>query len=361
MVAKKQTGASLPINVAAEEAVIGAMLTNADALKRASEILTPTDFWSDELGTIFDVCVFLNDRQQEVNQQTVVRELTNRDALSDIGGASYLDKLIAAADTVVFSSNASKVKNLSILRKVIHVGTKMQKEAMVPKANSTVILQDMDAEVNALKNGIKGMSPRIVELGILTSNPRKYRIKFSNGEDVDMSIENILSPGAVKRAIVNALDFVPALAKDWEGFIKNLMANAKLLPSGQADVNIEILDVIRDLFEVRGEGKEASDLRSGSYSIDVINGEEYHLFQKTAIITYIDQQLKKRMSTADLWQLVYNWGGIDQKDGKPISKRIGSSVRTALWALPVKVIEEGIIQKEDKIEMKDGKVDVSFL
>lgn len=359
--AKKQTGASLPINVAAEEAVIGAMLTNADALKKASEILAPTDFWSDELGTIFDVCVFLDDRQQEVSQQTVVRELTNRDVLNDIGGAGYLDKLIAAADAVAFSSNASKVKNLSILRRIIKMSNKMLKAAVIRNADSIPILQDMDAEVSALKNGIKGMGPRIVELGILTSNPRKYRIKFSNGEDVDMSIENILNPGAVKRAIVNALDFVPALAKDWEGFIKNLMVNAKLLPSGQADINIEILDVIRDLFEVRGEGKQASDLRSGSYATDVINGKEYHLFQKTAIITYIKQQLDKRMSTADLWQLVYSWGGIGQKDGKPISKRIGDSVRTALWALPAKVIEEGIIQKEDKIEIKDGKVDVSFL
>ncbi len=359
--AKKQTGASLPTDVAVEEAIIGTILTNADALKRASEILAPTDFWSEELGIILDVCVFLNDKQQEVNQQTVAKELTNRDVLDDIGGAIYLDKLIANADAVAFSSNSSKVKNLSILRRIIKISNKILKEAVIPNADSIPILQNMDAEVSALKNGIKGMGPRIIKLEILTSNPRKYRIKFSNGRDVDMGIENILIPGAVKRAIVNVLDFVPALPKDWERFIKDLMANARLLPSGQADVNIEILDVIRDLFEARGEGKEASDLRSGSYALDEIDGKEYHLFQKTAIVTYIKQQLDKRTSTADLWQLVYSWGGIDQKDGKPIAKRIGSSVRTALWALPSKVIEEGIIKKEDKIEMKDGKVDVSFL
>lgn len=358
----KQTGASLPTNVAVEEAIIGTMLTNADALKRASGILAPTDFWSDELGTIFDVCVFLNDRQQEVNQQTVARELVNRDVLNDIGGASYLDKLIATADAVAFSSNASTIKNLSILRRIMQMGNKLLKQAVIPNADSIPILQDIDSEISALRSMAKGMGPRIVKLEILTSNPRKYRIKFSNGEDVDMSIENILNPGAVKRAIVNALDFVPALPKDWEGSIKNLMASAKKSPAPpNADVNIEILDVIRDLFEARGEGKEASDLRSGSYALDEINGKEYYLFQKSAIVTYVKQQLDKRMSTADLWQLVYSWHGIDQKDGKPISKRIGSSARTALWALPAKVIDEGIIKKEDKIEIKDGKVDVSFL
>ncbi len=359
----KQTGASLPVNVAAEEAVIGAMLTNADALKRASEILTPTDFWSDELSTIFDVSVFLNDRQQEVNQQAVARELTNRNALNDIGGVSYLDKLIAAADAVAFSSNTSKVKNLSILRRIVKMSNKALKEAFIPNADSIPILQDADVEFKALRNmANKGMGPRIISLEILTSNPRKYRIRFSNSEDVDISIENLLNPGAVKHAIINALDFIPAFPKDWEGFMKNLLTSAKRSPAPpDADVKIEILDVIRDLFEARGEGKEASDLRSGSYALDEINGEEYYLFQKSAIVTYVKQQLDKRMSTADLWQLVYSWNGINQKDGRPISKRIGSSARTALWALPVKVIDEGIIKKEDQIEIKDGKIDVSFL
>ena len=360
--AKKQTGASLPTDVAVEEAIIGTILTNADALKRVSGLLTLDDFWSSEIGTIFDVCVFLDDRHQEVNQQTVTRELANRDALDDIGGADYLDKLMVVADTVAFSSNASTVRNLSILRRIIQVGNKMVKEAVVPSADSNIILQDVDSEFNALRSMAKGMGPRIVKLEILTSNPRKYRIRFSNGEDVDMSIEDILNPKAAKHAIINTLDFVPALPKDWEGFMKNLMVGAKKsLAPPNADVNIEILDVIKDLFEARGEGKEASDLRSGSYALEDINGKQYYLFQKSAIVTYVKQQLDKKMSTADLWQLVYSWGGIDKKDGKAISKRIGSSTRTALWALPAKVIEEGIIKKEDKIEMKDGKIDVSFL
>ena len=49
-----------PNSIEAEQSVVGAMLMNKDAIEIASEIVNPEDFYSKQLGVIFETMVELN-------------------------------------------------------------------------------------------------------------------------------------------------------------------------------------------------------------------------------------------------------------------------------------------------------------
>ncbi|MBW2650989.1 MAG: hypothetical protein JRC66_08315 [Deltaproteobacteria bacterium] len=356
---KKQT--AIPFDLYAEESIIGTIIENNNALKQAARLLAPEDFWDEGTAMVFNTCIRLFDKGEKVDKNLVVNTLREEETLEDIGGEDYISKLIKSADAVSFSSNVSKIKAQGVLRELMAMANKTLKDISKENPDVNAILQEIRAGIASLEARMDGLPPRIVGLEIATTNPRSYRMKFSNGEEVPIGIEDLLKVSRVKQIITNVLDFVPALPKDWEKFVRMLMQTASRRPTSGVDLTGDVLDVIRDLFEARGEAKAASDLRTGSYARDVINGKEYYLFQKRAVVEYIKQQLKKDMDTVQLWRMFQQWGGIDNKDGKPIFKRIGNDSRTGLWGLPSLLIESGEVEVESSDIFKNGEVDTSFL
>jgi hypothetical protein len=354
---KKNEG--IPFDLYAEESVVGTIIENASALKQASHLLTVDDFWEESAAAIFNICVRLLDHNKEIDRTLVVNALREERALEDVGGENYINKLIKTADAVSFSSNISKVKNQSMLRGAMTLANKTLKDISGDNPDASVIIQEMKAGIAGLETA--GLPPRIVGLEIATTNPRSYRMKFSNGKEVSIGIEDLLNSRRVKQLITNVLDFVPALPKDWEKFVRQLVQTASRKPTTGADLTQDVLDVIRDLFDARGEAKAASDLRTGSYAKELINGKGYHLFQKRAVVEYIKQQLKKDMDTVQLWRMFQQWGGIDNRGEKPLSKRIGNDTRTGLWGLPSLLIESGESETESSNLLGEGEVDTSFL
>lgn len=339
MAPKKGSRAAIPMDTDAEESVIGTIMVNAEALKRASSILSIEDFWHDETARIYSACVALLDIEGKAEKTPVINILKSQEIFEDVGGEEYIDRLLSSSDAVCFASNVSKIKNLSVLRSIMHMSNKALKDISENNADATTMLETMEAEIGSLAAKSKGLPPRIVGIKLSTTNPRSYKLKFSNGEEVGLSIENLMKAAKVKESIINALDFVPALPKDWERFIRQLMDRAERETTEGADLTLDVLDVIRDMFDAKGEGGEASDMRTGAFAIETIDGKEYYLFQKMAAVNHIRQYLDRGMDTVQLWRLVKGWGGIDSKDGKPISKRIGDSSRTALWGIPSKVVK----------------------
>lgn len=52
----------LPQNMEAEQAVVGSMIMDKEAISVASEMLTGDDFYSKQYGVVFDTMVELNDQ-----------------------------------------------------------------------------------------------------------------------------------------------------------------------------------------------------------------------------------------------------------------------------------------------------------
>ncbi|MEO9256308.1 MAG: DnaB-like helicase N-terminal domain-containing protein, partial [Tepidiformaceae bacterium] len=67
-----------PHDIEAEEAVIAALMVDAQAILAVHPILKPHDFFREKNGWIFEACVALWNRDEAINQITVAHELSGR-------------------------------------------------------------------------------------------------------------------------------------------------------------------------------------------------------------------------------------------------------------------------------------------
>jgi replicative DNA helicase len=115
-----------PQNIEAEQSVLGSMLLEKEAILSASEILKGEDFYKESHKKIFEVIIDLYDKNEPVDLITVSEELRKRNALEEIGGITYITALANSVPTAAnVAYHAKIVKDKSIMRKLIHVSTKL--------------------------------------------------------------------------------------------------------------------------------------------------------------------------------------------------------------------------------------------
>lgn len=109
-----------PHDTEAEQAVIGSMLTDKDAIISAIEVLKEEDFYREDNKTIYEAILNLYNRAEPVDIITLKAELSSMGKLDSIGGLEYLAEL---PDKVPTTSNVDKyikiVEEKSLLRSLI--------------------------------------------------------------------------------------------------------------------------------------------------------------------------------------------------------------------------------------------------
>jgi replicative DNA helicase len=115
-----------PYDSKAEEAVIGSLLIDGDAILEVTGVLKPEDFFEQQNRLVYEACVSIYENHQEINQITVARELAQRGVLEEVGGAAYLSYLISSVPTSLhIESYASIVSRLSVMRRLITASNKI--------------------------------------------------------------------------------------------------------------------------------------------------------------------------------------------------------------------------------------------
>jgi replicative DNA helicase len=113
-----------PQNIEAEQAVLGAIFLEPQALTMASEILVPEDFYRSSHQRIFTVMIKLNDLGKAVDLITVSEELAATKLLEDIGGVRFLSELAGSVPTAAnIEYYARIVEEKSLLRRLIRTAT----------------------------------------------------------------------------------------------------------------------------------------------------------------------------------------------------------------------------------------------
>ena len=109
-----------PSDVAAEQAVLGSMLVDKEAVIKAIELLKSTDFYRQDNGEIFAAMVDVYAKGDPVDFVTVREALKLRNSLEKVGSDAYLSSLI---DNVPTTSNADAyikiVEQKAMLRSLI--------------------------------------------------------------------------------------------------------------------------------------------------------------------------------------------------------------------------------------------------
>ena len=142
-----------PHSIEAEQAVLGAVFLEPEALIVASEILVPEDFYRPAHERIFRVMLDLHERGQPVDLVTVTAELQDRKLLEEIGGVSYLSDLANAVPTAANVEYYSRViEEKSLLRRLIKTATEIVAEGYASEEEVETILDNAEKRVLEVAN-----------------------------------------------------------------------------------------------------------------------------------------------------------------------------------------------------------------
>ena len=111
---------TIPANPEAEEAVLGSLLIDPDAVIKIASFLAPDDFYREKNGWIYQAILDLHERREPADFVTLVDELERRDQIQQIGGATYITSLINSVPTAVHVEHyAHIVERTATLRRLI--------------------------------------------------------------------------------------------------------------------------------------------------------------------------------------------------------------------------------------------------
>lgn len=117
---EKILGRSLPANIEAERAVLGALLLNDEYVGRVAETLGADDFYSPPHRIIYHTIIDLTQKGKRIDLVTLQDELIKKEQLEAIGGVVYLISLQEDIPAVgLIEQHAKIIKEKSVLRELI--------------------------------------------------------------------------------------------------------------------------------------------------------------------------------------------------------------------------------------------------
>jgi replicative DNA helicase len=137
-----------PQNIEAEQAVLGAILLEQEALTVASEIIIPEDFYRSAHQKIFETMLSLSDKGEPVDLVTVMSELSDINLLEDIGGVTYLNDLATAVPTAAnVEYYARIIEEKSILRRLIRTATNIATDGYAREDEVDALLNEAEKKI----------------------------------------------------------------------------------------------------------------------------------------------------------------------------------------------------------------------
>ncbi|MGZ4106352.1 MAG: replicative DNA helicase, partial [Tumebacillaceae bacterium] len=113
-------------NIEAEQAVLGAILIEADALTTVTELLVPFDFYRKTHQMIYEAMLKVAESGEPVDLVTVTAELQDAGQIEEIGGVAYLANLANSVPTAANVDHYSAlVREKSVMRRLINTATKI--------------------------------------------------------------------------------------------------------------------------------------------------------------------------------------------------------------------------------------------
>ena len=146
-----------PHDVEAEQAVLGSMLTDKDAVISAIEVLKEEDFYRTDNRAIYEAILNLYNRAEPVDIITVKAELESLGKFEQVGGLEYLASL---PDKVPTTANATKyikiVEEKSTLRNLIKTANEIIELGYDPTEDVSDIMEGAEKKIfNIMQNNDK--------------------------------------------------------------------------------------------------------------------------------------------------------------------------------------------------------------
>ena len=171
-----------PHNLEAEQAIVGGILINNDALNQVVDILSGEDFYKEAHALIYEGMLTLYNRDDPVDIITLSQVLKEKAALDKVGGTEYLASLAeATATSAGIMYHAEIVKDLSTRRNLIRQCSYISEVCFQPGNDTEDILDS--AEQYIFEIGERNIDQNFLQLDEVVKNSFK-KIETTTGSNI---------------------------------------------------------------------------------------------------------------------------------------------------------------------------------
>ena len=137
-----------PQNIEAEQAVLGAMLIEREAISKVVELLRPEDCYREAHRLIFNAMLELFNKNDAVDMVTVIEFLRKGDKLEGAGGISYITSLANSVPTAAnVMYHARIVEEKALLRQLINAATNIASQGYEGSEEVATILDGAEKSI----------------------------------------------------------------------------------------------------------------------------------------------------------------------------------------------------------------------
>ena len=143
-----QLGKLPPQAIDIEEAILGALMLEKDALTTVIDILKPDNFYKQANKEIYEAIVTLFNNSEPIDLLTVANQLKKDGKLELVGGAYYITQLTTRVNSAAnIEFHARIVTERSIKRDLIRIASEIQKEAFEDTTDAFHLLDHTAQEI----------------------------------------------------------------------------------------------------------------------------------------------------------------------------------------------------------------------
>jgi replicative DNA helicase len=156
----------MPASPAAERAVLGAVLVDANCFYRVVEIITPEDFFTDSHRVVFSAYAALASDGNDIDLLTTTDRLQRDGMLDAAGGVSYLAGLgDELPDPANVEHYARIVRERSVKRQLLRISQQLMASSAREEGDALEVLDAAEAQILSIaEKAMRGTLRRVGEL-----------------------------------------------------------------------------------------------------------------------------------------------------------------------------------------------------
>lgn len=244
----------------AEQAILGAVLIDREAMTTLSELVKPSYFYNEIHGQIFDCMLMLYEERKPIDLLTLSNTLKKKKLYEKVGGSSYLSSLANAVPTAANVEHYAHIlREKYIRRALIQTGAKLTNNVFDEGKSASEILDQAEQSIFRLsqehiKQGFIHIKETLAEsfdrLDALHKSEGGLRGIETGFVDIDFMLSGLQDsnliilaarPGQGKTAlVVNIAQYVATVGKNAVGVFSLEMSKEELVDRmlvAQADID----------------------------------------------------------------------------------------------------------------------------
>jgi len=174
---------TIPQNIEAEEAVLGALLIDAEAIFRVLSFLRVEHFYLQKHRWIYEAILGLHEQREPVDFLTLTAALERQEQLQAIGGSAYILQLISAVPSAInIESYAHMVEQASVRRRLLEVASEIAKLAYAEEKGIGEVVDQSERALFAVSQQRIARDLRPVQEVVGTYRDYLYNLYAHRGE-----------------------------------------------------------------------------------------------------------------------------------------------------------------------------------